>query len=419
MAAAAPRTLAAEGARRVKWAERAMPVLRLVRDRFAAERPLAGIRVAACLHVTPETAALVRALAAGGAQVALCSSNPLSTHDDVAAMLAEHAAVTVHARAGVDIATYYRHIDAALDIEPHLVLDDGCDLVSRLHTDRRALLDGVVAGCEETTTGVVRLRAMAVSGALRFPVVAVNDTATKRLVDNCHGTGQSTLDAVVRTTNMLLAGKVVVVAGYGWCGKGIALRAVGLGADVVVTEVDPTKALAATLQGHRVMPMAEAARIGDVFVTATGNRDVITIEHLAVMKDGALLVNAGHFDVEIDVRALEKASAGRREQVRPHVDEFTLDEDRRLLLLAEGRVANLAAADGNPASVMDLAFAEQALCVDWLAGGAAADLPPGVHDVPAAIDREVAALKLASTGAAIDTLTPEQHRYLTSWEQGS
>jgi adenosylhomocysteinase len=266
---------------------------------------------------------------------------------------------------------------------------------------------------------VLRLRAMAASSALHFPVVAVNDTPTKRMVDNRYGTGQSTLDAVLRTTNILLAGKVVVVAGYGWCGKGVADRAAGLGADVVITEVDPTRALDAMLQGHRVMPMTDAANIGEVFVTATGNRDVIAAQHLSVMRDGAMLVNAGHFDVEIDVRALDKLAAGRRERVRPHVDEYTLDDGRRLLLLAEGRVANLAAADGNPASVMDLAFAEQALCVSWLTGGAAAALAPGVHDVPASIDREVAALKLAATGTAIDTLTPEQHRYLTSWEQGS
>lgn len=411
--------LAADGARRVEWADRAMPVLRLVRDRFVADQPMSGVRVAACLHVTPETAVLVRTLAAGGAQVALCSSNPLSTHDDVAAALAAQAGVTVHAQAGVDVPTYYRHIDAALDIEPHLVLDDGCDLVSRLHTNRQELLPGIVAGCEETTTGVVRLRAMAANGALRFPVVAVNDTPTKRLVDNRYGTGQSTIDALLRTTNMLLAGKVVVVAGYGWCGKGIAACAAGLGSDVVVTEVDPTRALDAMLQGYRVMPMADAATIGDVFVTATGNRDVIAAEHLRVMQDGAVLVNAGHFDVEIDVRALDKLAGGRRERVRQHVDQYTLDDGRRLLLLAEGRVANLAAADGNPASVMDLAFAEQALCAGWLAGGAAAEMAAGVYDVPAAIDREVAALKLAATGTAIDTLTAEQHRYLTSWEQGS
>jgi adenosylhomocysteinase len=411
--------LAAEGARRVEWAERAMPVLRLVRDRFAAECPFAGVRIAACLHVTPETAVLMRTLAAGGASVSLCSSNPLSTHDDVAAALTAQGDVSVHAAVGVDIATYYKHIDEALDSEPHFVLDDGCDLVGRLHTDRRELLTGVVAGCEETTTGVVRLRAMAADAALRFPVVAVNDTATKRLVDNRYGTGQSTLDAVLRTTNMLLAEKVVVVAGYGECGKGIAQRAAGLGAAVVVTEVDPTRALDALMQGHRVLPMAEAAVLGDVFITATGNRNVITTEHLVVMKDGAVLVNAGHFDVEIDVRAVEKLAGGRRERVRPHVDEYTLGDGRRVLLLAEGRVANLAAADGNPASVMDLAFAEQALCLSWLAGGAAAGLSPGVHDVPAAIDREVAALKLATTGTAIDTLTAEQQRYLTSWEQGS
>ena len=395
-----------------------MPVVQRVRDRFTVERPLAGVRIAACLHVTPETAALVRALAAGGASVALCSSNPLSTQDDIAAALQADAAVSVHAASGVDIATYYKHIDAALDIEPELVLDDGCDLVSRLHTDRQELLPGVVAGCEETTTGVVRLRAMAASGALRFPVVAVNDTATKRLVDNRYGTGQSTLDALLRTTNVLLAGKVVVVAGYGWCGRGIAQRAAGLGADVVVTEVDPTRALDALLEGYRVLPMADAAAIGEVFITATGNRDVIRDVHLDVMRDGAILLNAGHFDVEIDVRALDKLATGR-ERVRPHVDEYTLHDGRRLLLLAEGRVANLAAADGNPASVMDLAFAEQALCVSWLAAGAGAALAPGVHDVPAVIDREVAELKLASNGTAIDTLTAEQRRYLTSWEQGS
>ncbi|HEY9349635.1 MAG TPA: adenosylhomocysteinase [Acidothermales bacterium] len=410
--------LAADGARRVAWAERSMPVVQRVRDRFTVERPLAGVRIAACLHVTPETAALVRALAAGGASVALCSSNPLSTQDDIAAALQADAAVSVHAASGVDIATYYKHIDAALDIEPQLVLDDGCDLVSRLHTDRQELLPGVVAGCEETTTGVVRLRAMAASGALRFPVVAVNDTATKRLVDNRYGTGQSTLDALLRTTNVLLAGKVVVVAGYGWCGRGIAQRAAGLGADVVVTEVDPTRALDALLEGYRVLPMADAAAIGEVFITATGNRDVIRDVHLDVMRDGAILLNAGHFDVEIDVRALDKLATGR-ERVRPHVDEYTLHDGRRLLLLAEGRVANLAAADGNPASVMDLAFAEQALCVSWLAAGAGAALAPGVHDVPAVIDREVAELKLASNGTAIDTLTAEQRRYLTSWEQGS
>lgn len=395
-----------------------MPVVQRVRDRFTVERPLAGVRIAACLHVTPETAALVRALAAGGASVALCSSNPLSTQDDIAAALQADAAVSVHAASGVDIATYYKHIDAALDIEPQLVLDDGCDLVSRLHTDRQELLPGVVAGCEETTTGVVRLRAMAASGALRFPVVAVNDTATKRLVDNRYGTGQSTLDALLRTTNVLLAGKVVVVAGYGWCGRGIAQRAAGLGAAVVVTEVDPTRALDALLEGYRVLPMADAAAIGEVFITATGNRDVIRDVHLDVMRDGAILLNAGHFDVEIDVRALDKLATGR-ERVRPHVDEYTLHDGRRLLLLAEGRVANLAAADGNPASVMDLAFAEQALCVSWLAAGAGAALAPGVHDVPAVIDREVAELKLASNGTAIDTLTAEQRRYLTSWEQGS
>jgi adenosylhomocysteinase len=395
-----------------------MPVVQRVRDRFTVERPLAGVRIAACMHVTPETAALVRALAAGGASVALCSSNPLSTQDDIAAALQANAAVNVHAESGVDIATYYKHIDAALDIEPQLVLDDGCDLVSRLHTDRQELLPGVVAGCEETTTGVVRLRAMAASGALRFPVVAVNDTATKRLVDNRYGTGQSTLDALLRTTNVLLAGKVVVVAGYGWCGRGIAQRAAGLGADVVVTEVDPTRALDALLEGYRVLPMADAAAIGEVFITATGNRDVIRDVHLDVMRDGAILLNAGHFDVEIDVRALDKLATGR-ERVRPHVDEYTLHDGRRLLLLAEGRVANLAAADGNPASVMDLAFAEQALCVSWLAAGAGAALAPGVHDVPAVIDREVAELKLASNGTAIDTLTAEQRRYLTSWEQGS
>ena len=401
--------LAEPGRRRTDYAERAMPVLRLLRARWADERPLAGVRVAACMHVTPETGALARTLLAGGAELHLAASNPLSTQDDVAAALAEEG-VGVHARHGADRATYAAHLSAVLEAGPRLLLDDGCDLVQVLQ-GRPELRDGVQAGCEETTTGVLRLRQMAADGALWLPVVAVNDTPTQRLVANRHGTGQSALDAVVRTTGTLLAGATVLVAGYGWCGRGIAERARGLGARVVVTEVDPGRALEAVLDGHQVLPMAQAAPLADVVLTATGNRDVVGAAHLPLLKDGAVLANAGHFDVEVDVRAL-RALAVQVRRVRPHVDEHVLADGRRVLLLAEGRLVNLSAADGHPAAVMDVSFAVQALTVEHLARTA---LAPGVHDVPPAIDTEVARTRLAATGVALDVLTPGQERYLSSW----
>ncbi|MFL6139049.1 MAG: adenosylhomocysteinase [Frankiaceae bacterium] len=411
--------LAGAGRARIEWADGAMPVLRRIRERFAADRPLDGMSVAACLHVTPETAVLLRTLRAAGAEVTLAASNPLSTQDDVAAALVADEGVAVFARSGVDRAGYYAHIEAALASGPRLVLDDACDLVNTLHTAPalRDVLDGVAGGCEETTTGVIRLREMARAGVLRFPVVAVNDTRAKRLLDNRYGTGQSTIDAVLRATNRLLAGSIVVVAGYGSCGQGVATRARGLGAQVLVTEVDPIRALEATMEGYRVLPMATAAPLADVVITATGDRDVVRAEHLAVMKDGAVLVNAGHFDVEIDVRALAAMSVGVR-RVRPHLDAHRLADGRTLLLVAEGRVANLAAAEGNPATVMDVAFADQALSLAWLASRAEG-LAPGVHDVPAEIDAEVAALELAVLGVTIDELTAEQRAYLSSWVHGS
>ncbi|MFN2523379.1 MAG: adenosylhomocysteinase [Mycobacteriales bacterium] len=404
--------LADQGRRRVDFAERAMPVLALLRARYVAERPLAGVRIAACMHVTAETAALARTLTAGGAELHLAASNPLSTQDDVAAALVAEG-VMVHARHGVDRAGYVAHLEGVLDAAPTLLLDDGCDLVGVLHTTRRALLGGVRAGLEETTTGVLRLRQMAADDALALPMVAVNDTGMQRLVANRHGTGQSTLDAVMRATGTLLAGATVVVAGYGWCGSGIAARARGLGAHVLVTEVDPERALDAVLEGYRVLPMAEAAALGDVFITVTGNRDVLTVEHFVAMRDGAVLVNAGHFDVEVDVGGLEQAAVELRRRVRPHVDEYVLPGGSRLLLVAEGRLANLAAAEGHPAAVMDMSFAVQALTLEWLVR---TPLAPGVHDVPAEIDAEVARTKLAALGVALDALTSAQETYLSSWQ---
>ncbi len=409
--------LAEAGERRIDWALRSMPVLRAIGERFARTLPLDGLKIAACLHITAETAVLVGALRAGGARVALAASNPLSTQNDVAAALAAYD-VAVHARAGVDRDTYYRHIHQALDIGPDIVLDDGCDLVNILHTERVELLDGVSGGCEETTTGIIRLRQMAAEQALRFPMVAVNDTRTKRMFDNRYGTGQSTLDGILRATNMLLAGRTVVVAGFGYCGRGVAERARGQGARVIVTEIDPVKALDASLQGYDVRPMAEAARQGDLFITVTGNRDVIRGEHLAEMKDGAILANAGHFDVEIDVRALESMADTVYLGVRPHTDEYVLADGRRLLLLAEGRLVNLTAAEGHPAAVMDMSFSAQALAVAWLAEERSR-LTPGVYDVPAEIDVEVARLKLAAADIEIDALTPVQADYLRSWRLGS
>jgi adenosylhomocysteinase len=406
----ADRGLAEQGRRRVAYAEAAMPVLGLLRERFAAERPLAGQVVAACMHVTTETAALARTLLAAGAELHLAASNPLSTQDDVAAALLEDG-VGVHARHGVDRAGYAAHVAAVVDAGPTLVLDDGCDLVAALHA-RPALIRRVRAGCEQTSTGVLRLRQMAADGALELPVVAVNDTPTQLLVANRHGTGQSAVDAVIRSTGVLLAGATVVVAGYGWCGSGIAARARGLGAQVVVTEVDPARALEAVLDGHRVLPMAQAVALADVVITSTGNRDVVGAEHVDSLRDGVVLANAGHFDVEVDVGALEAAAVEVHRRVRPQVDAYVLPDGRRVLLLAEGRLANLAAAEGHPASVMDVSYAVQALTLEWLV---TQDLTPGVHEVPPAIDDAVARTKLTAAGVALDVLTPSQQRYLSSW----
>ncbi|MER6828402.1 adenosylhomocysteinase [Streptosporangium sp. NPDC000563] len=413
----AERALGAAGELRIGWAARAMPVLTALGERFAAERPFDGLRIAACLHVTAETAVLMGTLKAGGAEIALAASNPLSTQDDVAEALRDYG-VVVHARAGVTMDAYYRHIHQALDIVPDIVLDDGCDLVNILHTERTELLETVSGGCEETTTGIIRLRRMAAEKALRFPVVAVNDTRTKRMFDNRYGTGQSTIDGIMRATNTLLAGKTVVVAGFGYCGRGVAERARGLGARVVVTEIDPVKALDALLQGYDVRSMAAAARVGDVFVTVTGNRDVIRGEHLAEMKDGAILANAGHFDVEIDVRALDDLAHAVHRGVRPNTDEYVLADGRRLLLLAEGRLVNLTAAEGHPAAVMDMSFSAQVLSVAWLVRERAR-LEPGVYDVPGEVDVEVARLKLAAAGIEMDDLTVDQEEYLHSWRLGS
>jgi adenosylhomocysteinase len=398
-----------------------MPVLRLLRKRFEAEQPLAGLTVSACLHVTAETAALVRALLAGGARVFLAASNPLSTQDDTAASLACDHGAAVFARAGVDRATYYRNIHRAIAAGPDLVLDDGGDLTGTLHTERPDLVAGVRGGCESTTTGVIRLRRMAAEGALGFPVIAANDTPAKRLMDNRYGAGQSVLDGIIRATNTLLAGRTVVVAGYGYCGTGLAERARGLGAHVIVTEVDPVRALDAVLQGFRVLPMAAAAPLGDVFITATGNRGVISGEHLAAMADGAILANAGHFNVEIATEALERLAGQVNRAVRPNTDEYVLADGRRLLLLAEGRLVNLVAAEGHPAAVMDLSFATQALATAWLAAadGPGATLGPQVHDVPDAINAEISRLALASAGVEIDALSDAQQAYLESWRAGS
>ena len=410
-------SLAAEGKKRIEWAERNMPVLAQIRERFEKEQPFKGVRFAACMHVTTETANLMRTLKAGGAELALCASNPLSTQDDTAAALVYEYGISVFARNAVDREGYYSHINAALDIEPHQVFDDGCDLVNTLHTTRTELLPNITGGCEETTTGVIRLQQMAKDGALTFPMIAVNDTDTKHMFDNRYGTGQSTMDAIFRATNQLIAGKIFVVAGFGYCGKGVAERARGMGAEVVITEIDPTKALDALMQGYRVMPMAEAAKVGDIFITVTGNRTVIAAEHFQVMKDGAILANAGHFDIEIDVEWLEKNSQ-KNPKIRHQTDEYLLGNGRRVLLIAEGRLVNLGAAEGHPAVVMDMSFSDQALTAEWLVKSAKG-LGAGVHMVPVAIDKEVALLKLKSMGATIDTLTPIQNEYLSSWKHGS
>lgn len=410
-------TLAAEGKKRIDWADRNMPVLAQIRERFAREKPFVGVRFSACMHVTTETANLMRALQAGGAELSLCASNPLSTQDDVAAALVYEYGVSVYARKGIDRDGYYRHINACLDIAPHQVFDDGCDLVNTLHTTRTELLSGVAGGCEETTTGVIRLSQMAKDGALKFPMIAVNDTDTKHMFDNRYGTGQSTMDAIFRATNQLIAGKVFVVAGFGYCGKGVADRARGLGAEVVITEVDPTKALDALMQGYRVLPMKQAAKIGDIFITVTGNRTILSKDHFELMKDGAILANAGHFNIEIDVEWLE-ANAKKSSRIRHATDEYQLANGHRILLIAEGRLVNLGAAEGSPAAVLDMSFANQALAAEWMLKEAK-NLKAGVHEVPKSIDKDIARLKLKSMGAEIDTLTSIQEEYLNSWEHGS
>jgi len=409
--------LAEGGRRRIDWAAREMPVLRLIRERFAEERPLKGLTIAACLHVTSETANLMHTLQEGGAEVVLTASNPLSTQDDVAASLATHFEIPVFAIKGEDNVTYYKHINAALDYKPNMTMDDGADLVSTLHKDRRELLEHVIGGTEETTTGVIRLRAMAADGALMFPVIAVNDAMTKHFFDNRYGTGQSTIDGIVRSTNILLAGKNFVVAGYGWCGRGLAMRARGMGANVIVTEVDPLPALEAVMDGFRVMPMVEAAGIGDIFVTLTGDINVIDSQHFAAMKDGAIVANSGHFNVEINIPALQAMSVDKR-LVRPFVEQYELRDGRRLHLLGEGRLINLAAAEGHPASVMDMSFANQALSLEYMARNADS-LTNRVYSVPEEIDKDIALLKLEAMGVKIDTLTPEQVTYLNSWEEGT
>jgi len=405
------------GRRRIQWAEREMPVLRSIHARFAKERPLKGIRLSACLHVTAETANLARALQAGGADVVLTASNPLSTQDDVAASLVSHDEIPVFAIKGEDNATYYKHLNAALDHKPHMTMDDGADLVSELHKSRRELLKDVIGGTEETTTGVIRLKAMAADGALEFPVVAVNDAMTKHFFDNRYGTGQSTIDGIVRATNILLAGKNFVVAGYGWCGRGLADRARGMGASIIVTEINPLAALEAVMDGFRVMPMEEAAKIGDIFVTVTGDINVIDKSHFEAMKDGAIIANSGHFNVEINIPALEKMSKDKR-LVRPFVEEYQLKDGRSLHILGEGRLVNLAAAEGHPASVMDMSFANQALSAEFIAKNAD-KLENRVYSVPEEIDREIARLKLEAMGVQIDKLTPQQEKYLSSWEEGT
>ncbi len=410
-------SLATKGRFKVEWAEQEMPVLRLIRERFAKEKPLKGIRIAACLHVTSETANLVHTLQEGGADVRLCASNPLSTQDDVAASIVANFEIPVFAIKGEDNETYYQHINAALDHVPHVTMDDGADLVSVLHKERADLIENVIGGTEETTTGVIRLRAMAAEGALRYPIIAVNDADTKHFFDNRYGTGQSTIDGILRATNFLLAGRNFVVGGYGWCSRGIAMRARGIGANVIVTEVNPLRALEAVMDGFRVMPMIEAARIGDVFVTSTGDISVIDKHHLEVMKDGAIVANSGHFNVEINIPALEEMAVEVR-PVRESVAQYILADGRRINLLAEGRLVNLAAAEGHPASVMDMSFANQSLAVEYMVQHGQ-ELEKKVYRVPEEIDRRIARLKLASMDIEIDTLTEEQEKYLRSWEAGT
>jgi len=411
-------SLAPLGRRRIGWSAQSMPVLGAIGERFSKEKPFKGVRFGACLHVTTETANLVKALVAGGADVALCASNPLSTQDDVAAMLALDHGVKVFAVKGEDHARYYSHIEAVVKTSPQFTMDDGCDLVTTILTKFPEKLGDIIGGTEETTTGVIRLRSMEQDGVLKYPIVAVNDALTKHLFDNRYGTGQSTLDGIVRATNVLLAGKTIVVAGYGWCGRGIALRARGMGAQVIVTEIDPTKAIEAAMDGYAVMPMREAASRGDIFITVTGNTGVLREEHFLAMKSGALVANSGHFNVEVDIAALERLSEGEKSKPREFVEEYRLGDGRTICLLGEGRLINLAAAEGHPAAVMDMSFANQALCAEYLVKRRGT-IVPSVIPVPEEIDREVARLKLAALGVSIDSLTPEQQRYLVSWHEGT
>ncbi len=409
-------SLAGAGRQRIEWAYREMPVLKLIRARFAAEKPFQGIRISACLHITTETANLALTLKDGGADAIFCASNPLSTQDDVAAAMVDYGMPT-SAIKGEDETTYYKHINTALDTRPQLTVDDGADLVTTLHTRRSDLLAHIIGGTEETTTGVVRLRSLEKAGKLKYPIIAVNDAQTKYLFDNRYGTGQSTIDGITRATNILWAGKKVVVCGYGWCGHGVALRAKGLGSQVIVTEVEPVRALEAAMDGHQVMPLAAAARVGDIFITVSGDKNVITGEHFKVMKDGAILANSGHFNVEINIPELESLASKKR-QMRPFVTEYALPDGRCLYLLGEGRLINLAAAEGHPASVMDMSFANQALCLEHLVKSRG-KLKPAVYTVPVVIDKEVARLKLKAMGIKIDRLTREQKKYLTSWDEGT
>lgn len=410
--------LAPEGKRRTAWAGRDMPVLKLVKERFEKEKPLKGVRLAACLHVTAETANLVDTLQAGGAQVVLCASNPLSTQDDVAASLVNNLGIPVFAIKGEDNKTYYEHIEAALAQKPHITIDDGADLVSAIHSSHSQLAKDVMGSMEETTTGLVRLRAMARDGVLKFPVIAVNDAATKHLFDNRYGTGQSTLDGIIRATNMLIAGKTVVVVGYGWCGRGLAMRARGMGAKVVVTEIDPIRALEATMDGYWVMPMEEAAKVGDLFCTLTGDIHVVAKKHFQVMKDGAVVCNSGHFNVEVDIEGLSELAVKKHHEVRKFVDGYVMKDGRTIYLLAEGRLINLASAEGHPSCVMDMSFAVQALATEYIKNSNGT-LENHVYDVPREIDEWIASLKLKSMGISIDSLTKEQERYLVSWEAGT
>lgn len=410
-------SLANKGKLRIEWAAQEMPVLKSIAERFKKEKPLKGIRVAACLHVTTETASLMETLKAGGAEIALCASNPLSTQDDVAASLVKNSGISVFAIKGEDTKTYYRHIKDSLAIKPQITMDDGADVVSTLHKEEKTLLKYVIGGTEETTTGVIRLKAMAATGALQYPIIAVNDAYTKHLFDNRYGTGQSTVDGIIRATNRLIAGSVFVVAGYGWCGRGVAMRAKGLGARVIITEIDPLKALEATMDGYEVMPMKEAAKIGDIFVTATGDINVISKDFFLVMKDGAIVCNTGHFNVEIDIESLKMLSKAKR-IIRDYVEEYTLKNNKRIYLLGEGRLINLAAAEGHPSAVMDMSFANQALCAEYMVKNAK-KLQKTVYSVPEKIDKEIARLKLKAMGIKIDTLTPEQKKYLQSWEIGT